>query len=147
MPRAGSATSQNLIDALMHFRKVHHHHQPVEGVRQSEFWVLATLKRSHDKKDPGVRVSDLARKLDVATPTATQMIIRLENSGHVERRRSKEDGRIVHVVLTQKGSKTVEHVQKSFVSQFDSVVDFLGEKDSNTFADLLNRVSDFLDKS
>jgi DNA-binding MarR family transcriptional regulator len=144
MFKTGSPTAQKLLDALMRFRKLHHHHQPVGGLRQSEFWVLVTLTRGRENKEPGVRVSELARRLDVATPTATQMVIRLEEAGYVERKRSTEDGRIVYVALTQKGSETVENVHRHVVSQFEAVVDFLGKKDSESLAELLNRVTGFL---
>ena len=147
MLRRGSPTSRKLIDSVMRFRKLHYHHQPVGGLRQSEFWVLIMLKRSQDEKESGVRVSDLARRLDIATPTATQMVIRLEDSGYVERRRSSKDRRNVHVVLTQKGNEFVENVHKSFVSRFDAVVEALGERDTNLLADLLNRVTEFLKDS
>ena len=51
------------------------------------------------------------------------------------------------MVLTKKGSETVEEVHKHFVSRFEAVVDHLGEKDSKTLAGLLNRVTDFLSDS
>ena len=147
MLQAGSATSQKLIDALMGFRKLHWLHHPVGGLRRSEFWVLISLKKAQEDEKPGVRVSDLARRLNVATPTATQVVKRLESTGYVERRRSDKDGRIVHVVLTKKGSTAVDAVHKNVVSHFDAVVKHLGEKDSNKLAELLAEVTDFLKKS
>jgi len=145
--RAASPASQKLIDAFMRFRKLHQHHRPVGGLRQSEFWVLMTLKKTHEGTRQGVRVSELARNLDVATPTATQMVIRLEELGYVERRRSTKDRRMVHVVLTERGIEFIESVHQNFASRFDAVVEFLGEKDSNLLADLLGRVTGFLSAS
>ncbi len=128
----------------MRFRTLQHHHRPVGGLRQSEFWMLATLKKAELSNECGMRVSDLAERLDVATPTATQMVKRLENAGYLERHRSKTDRRIVHVLLTTKGSEYMENAHKQFVSRFEAVVNHLGEEDSALLARLLNRITDFL---
>ena len=113
-------------------------------MRQSEFWLLVTLKKAHEGDEHGVRVSQLARRLDIATPTATQMVIRLEDAGYVERRRSAKDGRVVHVALTEAGTRFLESVHREFVNRFDAAVEFLGEKNSDVLAGLLNRLIDFL---
>jgi len=147
MLKAGSATTQGLIDALMGFCKLHWLHHPVEGLRRSEFWVLITLKKAEEDGNPGVRISDLARRLNVATPTATQVIKKLESTGHVERRRSAEDKRIVQVFLTERGTRAVDAVHENVVSHFDAVVRFLGEKESEKLTELLMRVTDFLRSS
>jgi DNA-binding MarR family transcriptional regulator len=147
MQKIGSSRSQKLIDALMGFRKLHWLHHPVGGLRRSEFWVLISLQKTQEGEKTGVRVSDLARRLNVATPTATQLVKRLESTGHVERRRSDEDRRIVQVILTKKGSTAVDAAHKNVVSHFDAVVEHLGEKDSDKLAELLTEVTDFLRKS
>ena len=147
MLKAGSATTQKLIDALMGFRKLHWLHHPVEGLRRSEFWVLITLKKAEEDEKPGVRISDLARRLSVATPTATQVVKRLESTGHVERKRSGVDKRIVHVFLTEKGTQAVDAVHENVVSHFDAVVNYLGEEESAKLAQLLTQVTDFLKDS
>lgn len=142
--KTNSPASQRLIDALMRFRTLQHHHRPVGGLRQSEFWLLAKLNKAGLDDKRGVRVSDLAGMLDVATPTATQMVKRLEGMGYLIRRRSTKDKRIVHVVPTKKGSDFMENAHRQFVSRFEAVVEYLGEQDSNTLAQLLNRVTEFL---
>lgn len=144
MFKTGSPVSQKLIDAMMRFRTLQHHHRPVGGLRQSEFWMLATLKKAELSNERGMRVSDLAENLDVATPTATQMVIRLEHAGYLERQRSQKDKRIVHVVLTKKGLEYMENAHKQFIGRFEAVVEHLGEEDSELLAGLLNRITGFL---
>ena len=144
MVQSGSPASQKLINALMRFRKLQHHHQSVGGLRQSEVWLLMTLQKARERDEQGLRVSQLARTLNIATPTATQMVMRLADTGYLERRRSTKDRRVVHVALTSQGVAFIESIQKHFVSRFDAAVRFLGEKDSNHLADLLDRITDFL---
>ncbi len=142
--KTGSPAAGRLIDALMGFRTLQHHHKPVGGLRQSEFWLLATLKSADIESRNGVRVSDLAQRLDVATPTATQMVIRLEKTGYVKRQPSTQDKRMVLVMLTEKGSGFMENAHKHFVSRFEAAVAFLGKEDSDKLAELLNRLTEFM---
>jgi DNA-binding MarR family transcriptional regulator len=144
MFKTGSPAAGKLIDALMRFRTLQHHHKPVGGLRQSEFWLLATLKKAEYESAYGIRVSDLAERLDVATPTATQMVIRLEKAGYVKRQRSTQDKRTVLLVLTEKGSGYMENAHKQFVRRFEAAVKFLGKEDSEKLAELLNRMSEFM---
>lgn len=53
----------------------------------------------------GILVQEVASSLEIDQATATPLIQRLENSGIVQRQRSKEDERKVQVFLTSKGRK------------------------------------------
>ncbi len=143
MENTRSPSSQKLLEAFSRFRRLHWHHSPVEGLRPSEFWVLVAVKRARETGEPGIRISDLARWLDVATPTATQLVKRLEGAEYVERTHSAVDRRTVNVALTKKGRSVLETARKDLMVSFDELVDFLGEDDSARLADLLGAVSDF----
>jgi DNA-binding MarR family transcriptional regulator len=138
-----SPASQKLMNAFSGFRKLHWHHSPVEGLRPSEFWVLVAVKKAEEKGVPGIRVSDLAERLNVATPTATQLVKRLEAAEFVERERTAVDRRIVYVVLTAKGQSIMETVRKDLMESFDGLVGFMGEESSIRLAELLEVVSEY----
>lgn len=51
----------------------------------------------------GLGVGDLARRLKMESSTVTPLLKRLQQTGHIERRRSTEDERQVFVFLTESG--------------------------------------------
>ncbi len=62
--------------------------------------------------NPGMRQSDLARELGVEPPTITRMVMRLERSGLVERRRDPADARASLVLPTQRSRLLEPHVRR-----------------------------------
>jgi DNA-binding MarR family transcriptional regulator len=68
------------------------------GITYPQYLVLCTL----GEKD-GLTVGAIADRLALESSTITPPVQRLEQAGHVERRRSKVDERQVHVWLTVAG--------------------------------------------
>lgn len=54
-------------------------------------------------KDDGLGVGELSRRLKMESSTLTPLLKRLEQQGHIERRRGTEDERQVFVFLTKSG--------------------------------------------
>lgn len=67
-------------------------------------------------QEKGCSLSDLAEARDVTMPSMTVAVKKLEKKGYVEKRRSAEDGRVIHVELTRKGEK-VNAVHRYFHRQ------------------------------
>ena len=65
----------------------------------SEFQTLATLVQLNRS----IRMHELAEIMAIGRPTATRICDRLERDGLVERIKSPQDGRAVHVSLTKAG--------------------------------------------
>jgi DNA-binding MarR family transcriptional regulator len=53
---------------------------------------------------------ELAREMDIDTGAITRMVDRLEAKGLIERARSDEDRRVVHLRLTKAGEETAKRV-------------------------------------
>jgi DNA-binding MarR family transcriptional regulator len=58
-------------------------------------------------------VTELARRLQLAQSTVTELVSRAEEIGLVERERSSEDGRIAYLRLTEDGER---RLAQSFTS-------------------------------
>ena len=54
-------------------------------------------------------MSDIAKRLSVTVGTLTTNMNGLEKKGYIVRTRSKEDKRVVHVTLTERGKKAFYH--------------------------------------
>jgi len=76
------------------------------GITYPQYLVLSTLA-----ENDGSTVGTIAERLSLESSTITPPVKRLEQAGFVERRRSKEDERQVHVWLTEAGHALVNQSQ------------------------------------
>lgn len=81
----------------------------------SQGWVLVHLWR-----EDGLRQSELAERMDVATVTISKLIDRLEAREFVERRADSGDRRSNRIFRTDRGSKLVKVMTKT-VSLVDEI--------------------------
>ncbi len=87
------------------YRSVKKHFQHMQertGVSGAQVWALAELGRR-----PGIRVTELARSMAVHQSTASNLVDRLQRAGLVQRARSEEDQRVVHLTLTASGRRVI----------------------------------------
>ncbi|MFB9948116.1 MarR family winged helix-turn-helix transcriptional regulator [Rhizobium puerariae] len=73
------------------------------GITYPQYLVLSTLA-----ENDGITIGAIADRLSLESSTITPPVKRLEQAGLVERRRSKEDERQVHVRLTDAGRVLIE---------------------------------------
>jgi DNA-binding MarR family transcriptional regulator len=76
------------------------------GITYPQYLVLAAL----GERD-GLTVGAIADRLTLESSTVTPPIKRMEQAGLVERRRSKEDERLVNVFMTEAGRRLLEDSQ------------------------------------
>ena len=81
--------------------------QKITGVSGTQLWTLIAI---HEQ--PGIKVGDLARELAVHQSTASNLLERLAELGHIERRREGSDQRVVSLYLTQQGERAVNIAPK-----------------------------------
>jgi DNA-binding MarR family transcriptional regulator len=72
------------------------------GITYPQYLVLSAL----DEQD-GLTIGAIADRLALESSTVTPPVKRLEQAGLLERQRSKEDERQVHVFLTEAGRKVL----------------------------------------
>ncbi len=77
--------------------------QKITGVSGTQLWTLIAIRQQ-----PGIKVGELAREIAVHQSTASNLLDRLEELGHIERRREEADQRVVSVYLTVQGEKIVK---------------------------------------
>jgi len=87
-------------------------------------------------------VSELARTHQVSPPTMSSMVDKLVKKGLMERERSEEDRRLVHVSITRDGEKLMSKAFSRLMGEVSKILEPLsnGEKEQimNTF-DILER--------
>ena len=75
----------------------------------------------------GISVSEIGNKLMLDNGTLSPMLKKMEQSGYIERNRSREDDRVVIITLTQKGRELQEQA-KDIPEKVGSCIDLPIEK-------------------
>jgi len=140
MERDTTATEQKLLDALTQFKRLGWHQRAVAGCKPSEIRVLFCVQEGTDTHLPEMKVSEISRQMGVTSPTITQLLKSLEAHGLVERNVDPMDRRAVGIKLTSKGRMVAQQARESFLASVKGVVEYLGEEESNQFAELLVKV-------
>ena len=68
------------------------------GVRSGQQWILRRLW-DEDGQTPG----EIARQLELSTPTVTKAAMRMEAAGLIDRRPDPRDARLVRLFLSERG--------------------------------------------
>ncbi len=120
---AGVADSDGLVDLL---RRAFVEFQPgVESL--AEHWPQLTLQQLRVMHilycDGPTRVSTLAQRLQVSTPTITGILDRLVNRGMTARDDDPSDRRVVLNLLTPNGARVIEELHPVKVDHLSTLVE------------------------
>jgi MarR family transcriptional regulator, 2-MHQ and catechol-resistance regulon repressor len=109
------------------------------GLTPPQFYVLATIGYAG-----GLPFGEIGAKMMVTVSNLTGIVDRLEEKKVVSRKRDENDRRVVHVVLTEKGTKlyksTIPLFEKSLVQIFSSL-NRLQQKELSALLRKLNHLS------
>jgi len=104
-----SATYRRMLEVLTQFRIVvgnlKKHYNDIEaitGVSGTQLWALIAISQQ-----PGITVGMLARELAIHQSTASNLLDRLSELGHIARAREGADQRVVSIYLTGEGRRIV----------------------------------------
>ena len=138
--RVTNPTTQKLMTAFMRFGKAEWHERIIAGCKPSEIRVLFCIKKGMKPNESEIKVSEISKLLHVTSPTVTQLLKGLEANGLVERRVDPTDRRAVGITLTETGERVTQQAAHDFSTSFEGLIEFLGEEQSDQFAELLNKV-------
>lgn len=91
-----------------------------------------------------LRVTDLAERLGVDTPTVTRKLQQLERLGYVRRMDDPTDRRAHRMTLTAAGRRIVERLQAARIAWLGELLGDWSRDDVERFALLLSRFADEL---
>jgi MarR family transcriptional regulator, organic hydroperoxide resistance regulator len=86
-------------------------------------------------------LSELSDRIRARNSTVTGIIDRMEREGLVERRRSEEDRRVVHIVLTRQGRQLASEIPVEPVQIFRQVLSELPTRDASDLKRILTRLA------
>lgn len=138
--------ADKLVFAFMQFKKMKFQPKDFDGITHGEIGVLFCMKKGFKDEKDGIKVSQLSKKMKVASPTITQQINSLESHGFVKRTMDLKDRRVIRIQITEKGEEVLKKAQDGLHNFVYGLVDYMGEDDSDKFINLLNKVFDYMNK-
>ena len=109
------------------------------AVPQGQSYLLRLL----DRRGP-LCMSDLARYMDITQAGAATLVDRAVEAGLVERQRDLADRRVVRVVLSEAGERTLAQIRQARARILARYLNQLDPKEVQWLAMLLDRVSDVM---
>ena len=88
-------------------------------------------------------MSAVAKLLSITVGTLTIAVNNLVKKGYIERVRSKEDRRVVHVSLTEKGKKAYQHHKRFHEEMVQSLLKGLSDQEISTLVTALTNLREF----
>ncbi|MFE8702925.1 MarR family winged helix-turn-helix transcriptional regulator [Cytobacillus sp. FJAT-54145] len=107
-----------------------------KDLTQILLFLLLQLKLSE-----GMKITEISDFFGMTAGGATAMSDKLEEQGLVTRERSKEDRRIVKVVLTDKGHERVRNIFSRFEEKDLSILDEALKKSSEAMGKFINHMN------
>ncbi len=86
-------------------------------------------------------LSELSDKIRAQNSTVTGIIDRMEREGLVQRLRSTEDRRVVHIRLTEKGAKLASEIPVEPMEIFRSALESLSAQEIRDLMKILSKVA------
>lgn len=105
------------------------------GLTGSQLWVVKILDEESPRK-----VSELARRMYLHPATMVGLLDRLEIKGLVQRKRSEQDRRVVHIHLTEQGKDLVRNSPEVVQSLLVNGLERLAELKLKKISDGLGQI-------
>lgn len=123
--------------------RLHEHLLELAGVRLDRAGAHL-LSKLYASGDQALRVTDLAERIGVDTPTVTRKIQQLERLGYVRRAEDASDRRAHRIALTASGRRLVERLRAARQRWLATLLDGWAESDVQRFGHLLSRFAEEL---
>ncbi|WP_010247929.1 MarR family winged helix-turn-helix transcriptional regulator [Acetivibrio cellulolyticus] len=147
MQNQSNNTVNRFVDTFENLVRAERKMQPALGMKNSEVRVLLCIgSLSHDSQQV-INVSQISNKLQVTSPTVTELIKSLSGKGYIERCADAKDKRVVDIKLTDKGEKFVQKVMIYYDALFSGLIERLGEEQSKELIELLDQVCLYLNET
>jgi DNA-binding MarR family transcriptional regulator len=115
------------------------------GISGAQWGVLRNLYRAEKDGEPGLRLTDLSRRMLIRPPSVTGIADRLEKMRLIVRQASDTDARAKRVALTEEGRRLVERVLTVHDGQMIKVIGGLSSREQEEMERLLDRLGSHLE--
>ena len=113
------------------------------GLTISEFHLIETIAKDEKRR---VRITDLANALKISLPSVTVAVQKLEQKGYVERIKSLEDARSIHIELTERGVKANDSHVRFHNHMVRLITDHLNDDEKEVLYKTIYKMNRFFKK-
>lgn len=141
--------SKEFISILHKMKCLMHKARPVKSIPHGEFMLLTAIDHAiqkHAEKTPGIKVSELAKRMEVTMPAVSKMLSLVEEKNYIERITDRSDRRVVYINLTDNGKNIIETASEKMEEMTNRVLGAMGEEDTETLVRLLNKLYIILER-
>jgi len=78
-------------------------------------------------KNPGIEQMELSRRLGLSKSAISRLLLRLARRGQIQRTKSRDDGRVYNLSLTQKGKSRAEVINRESLMTFKAIISGLSQ--------------------
>lgn len=135
MPNSNSNLISLIFNANRMIRENMGKHGSIDPFSMARFKVLTLV---FEKSSPTMK--EIADSLYITSPSATSMINQLVIGKELKRVLDKKDRRIVRLVITPKGKKTLAVLRKEAAGRMNKIIETLDEKEKNQMANILTKI-------
>lgn len=107
------------------------------GITRAQWWVLFNLARGDGQPR---NQNDLAQLLEMGNAAVGELLLRLEKSGFISRRRIAGDRRSKQVQVADRGREVLEHMRLIAESSNDAIMADISADEQRLLDDLLSRM-------
>ena len=90
--------------------------------------------------DEPKKMTEIAKAMSVTTGTLTKAMNSLEKKGYVQRQRSEQDKRVVHITLTGRGMQAFRHHEKFHQDMIAFILCNISSQESRVLRKALERL-------
>ena len=140
--------NKEFFDVIIRLKRQSHANIKLKDLYAGEFMALRIiykLKLMQGEESIGVKTSDIGNCLFMKKPATSKMLNNLEDKGYINRLSDKKDRRVTYIDLTQKGIDLLQKHHKRMMNYINNVINELGEDDTKTLVNLLNKLCDIME--
>ena len=140
--------NKEFFDAIIRLKRQSHANIKLKDLYASELMglrIIYKLKMTQDDNSIGVKTSDIGNYLFMKKSATSKMLNNLEDKGYINRLYDKKDRRVTYIDLTQKGIDLLDKHNDIMINYTNSMISRLGEEDTKTLVNLLNRLCDIIE--
>jgi len=112
------------------------------GISESQGLIIRTLMEYNDMK-----VSDIAKRLDLSNSTVSGIVDRLVEKGVVDRKRSEQDRRVVMISLAKTHRQPLKKHFQAVCDRLNKATDLVSDQELDDIAKAIDQLKKLLEKA
>lgn len=131
---------KRMLDACYMAKRVRELLPPLpEGVTPAYIQYMDVIHKVLMKKKQ-VKISDISDSLQIPRPGVTRTVKEMEQKGYLQKKISKEDGRITYISITSKGEELSNKYDRDYYSRLVPYLENISNEEVNTMISVIEKL-------